>query len=146
MRRAFEKRALSLCFEAGWVRPRLTLSLGYPLCYPSPVLLVSSSASNPHSPIFWALSIARGSATLVLARNCGTAFVALGSPRILPCGYSSAVVGLTTLFVSRTLWSLLLGVAIAGIQSGDGVPSLLRSHILGRLDLPEPKSDVNIFQ
>lgn len=91
-------RVLSLCFGAGWVQPTLTLSLGYPPCYPFPVLLASSSAFNPYSSIFWALSTACcrcpwGSAMLVLARNCITALVALGSPRSLPCGYS-AVVGL----------------------------------------------------
>ena len=81
---------LSLCFGAGWVWPRLTLSLGYPSCYPSPVLIASSNASSPHSSSLWALSVVRrcvrGRATLVLARNCGSALVALGSPKSHPCG------------------------------------------------------------
>ncbi|EYE89894.1 uncharacterized protein EURHEDRAFT_536264, partial [Aspergillus ruber CBS 135680] len=99
---------LFLCFGARWVWPRLTLSLGYPPCYPSPVLTASSNASSPHSSSLRALSViccrcARGRATLVLARNCSNALVALGSPRSRPYEYSSAVVGLMTPSVSRSL-------------------------------------------
>ena len=50
-------RVLSLCFGARWVWPRLTLSLGYPPCYPSPVLLASSNASSPHSSSLRVLSV-----------------------------------------------------------------------------------------
>ena len=95
-------------FRARWVWPRLRLSLGYPPCYPSPVLIASSNASSPHSSSLWALSAVRcrcawGRATLVLARNCSSALVALGSPRSRPCGCSSAAVGLVIPPSSRSL-------------------------------------------
>jgi len=83
MRRAFEQSAL-LVFRAGWVWPRLTFSLRYPPCYPSPVRIATSNASNPRSSSLRALSAvccrcARGRAMLVLARNCSSALAALGS-------------------------------------------------------------------
>ena len=99
---------LSLCFGAELVSPRLALSLDYPSCYPSPVLIASSNASSPHSSCLWALSAvrcrcARGRATLVLARNRSSALVALGSPKSRPCGCYSAAVGFITPSSSRSL-------------------------------------------
>ena len=101
-------RVLSLCFKAGWVWPNLNLSLGYPPCYPSPLLLASSNASSPHSSSFQVLSAACcrcswGRAMLVLAKNCSSTLVALGSPKSCPCGCSSAAVGLITPSISRSL-------------------------------------------
>jgi hypothetical protein len=108
VRAGLSSRVLSLCFGAGWVWPKLGFNLGYPPCYPSPVLIASSSASSPRSSSLRALSAircgcARGRATLVLARNCSSALVALGSPRSHPCGCSSAAVGLIIPSSSRSL-------------------------------------------
>ena len=103
---ALSSRLLSLFsfFRAGWVWPRLILSLGYPTRYPS--VLLAYNASSPRSSSFRALSTACcrypwGRATLVLDRNCNSALVTLGSPRSRPCGYSSVVMG----FLSRTNYS-----------------------------------------
>jgi len=133
------------------VWPKLRFSLGYPPCYPSPVLIASSSASSPHSSSLRALSAircgyARGRATLVLARNCSSALVALGSPRSRPCGCSSAAAGLITHPAPDPCRACFVVVAIFGIQREEGVLSPLLGHNLHRLHPLGPGSDVGVLQ
>ena len=117
MRRAFEHSAL-LVLRARWVWPRLTFSLGYPpllpffcsncllQCFRSPLIMPSGLSAA-------LCRCTRGRATLVLAKNCSSALVALGSPKSRPCGCSSAAVGFITR--QRTHMSgssLLLNISI----------------------------------
>ena len=89
------------------VRSQITTSI-IPLDNISFILQAQPVTSSPHSSSLRALSAiscgcARSRATLVLARNCSSALVALGSPRSRPCGCSSAAVGLITPSSSRSL-------------------------------------------
>ncbi|KKA19735.1 hypothetical protein T310_6281, partial [Rasamsonia emersonii CBS 393.64] len=77
--------------------------------YPSPSRSASSRACSPHSSSICALTIVRVSSpgaqpTLVSARNCRIALVALGSPKSLPSGWSSAMVGMVTLALVKFLY------------------------------------------
>ena len=131
--------------------PRLTLSLGYPPCYPSPVLVASSNASSPHSSSLQALSAvrrcARGRATLVLARNRSSALVALGSPKSRPCRVLFCSSGSHNFIQIQILVELVsLLSPFSAFKEKDGVLSPLIGHNLCRLHPLGPGSDVGVLQ